>query len=316
MEGNSYRGDGRDTPNIVFLNRAIDYFNQEYAQNIETNKINPLDFKQIYSDKEINDDLCFVKERETNWEKKEIGDFQSKLNKRISDAFEKALSLRGEQNNWLGENFFMTNASSYDDYKHGADIFGFFKLETNVDNAEEGIEFVTFDVTSAVGYDLEKKLLRNIEKLTGKLPCPEIKYFSHENVDFKGKLKNVIPLVIGLDAVNTKILLGELYKADLNNKRREMAGHPCSILLLKEIKTQLDGYVAILTNRHDPNNYLSKINTLILTIDEIIDEKQDLAENKKTVNLLKTDGVLNGMKNFFTEYIKNTKNLDKTQRKW
>ncbi len=297
MEGVSYRGNTRDLSNVVLLNRAIDYFNNEYEQNLETNKIDPTNFADIYSQEEIEKDYLFVEKKKQEFKQKDIGNFKSKENKRISEVFEKILSLRGEQNDWFGDYFYMTNTSDFDDFKNKADILGIFTTETE-DADGEDFTGVIFDVTSATDQNLQLKLQSNLARISGHLTEPEIKYFEHDEIKYKGKLKKIIPLVVGLDSANTRNLIMELYTADIEKKRKEMAEHPCSILLLKEIQAQLEGYTKIL-EKSDPKKYFSKVEKLKLIIEAILNSKKSLSERPETRDLVKNDRVIGQIRHFF-----------------
>lgn len=296
MENISYQVDKRDFVDPVILNMAIEYFDKEYRQNIKTNKIDQTSFTGIYSKTEIDRDLLYVYNKKEEFRQKNAGDFKSKENKKISEAFEKIISLRGEQNDWFGNNFYTSNTSDYDDFKNKADILGAFVVEGE-EKEINNFMGVVFDITSATGQNLMNKLQSNINRLSGNLPEPEIKYFENEKIKFKGGLKKIIPLVIGLDSNHTKNLIVELYKADNDKRRQEMTDHPCSIVFLREIIIQLEEYEKTL-QKNDPKKFLPKIKKILPVIERIISLKERLVEDPKTKELLAKDNVMREIKNF------------------
>lgn len=128
---------------------------------------------------------------------------------------------------------------------------------------------------------IKRKMLRGAKKIAdGKM---EVKYFKSAVSDYKGKLRSVIPIVLGLegDKANELIrLFAEIVKLEskqektsedeqsLAYKIREAQKHPCQVVFLREMKVQLEMYQQIFNREgsfieHDLRELLKIVNKLL-----------------------------------------------------
>lgn len=194
---------------------------------------------------------------------------------RRAEALEVIIGEQSELAEWFGSNVYAIRTTKFDDYFNGVDMVLEFDLE-----GEEGIERVSLAIdASSADFDVvNKKITRNINKILGDgEKAPEVKYFKSEaDPNFKGKLENIIPVVIGIEGKNVDEL-AEKYSSKSSNK--EMAAHPAQRVFLEEIKVQLEFYLKLLEINCDQHLSINENQTrkMLSIIENILIEKEKIS---------------------------------------
>ncbi len=257
-----------------------------YGKSLE--RINPLDFKDIYSIEEINEDLEYL-----NLVEKRIGeDFDKKsvqekeislINEKRATCFEIILDSQINEADWLGSEAMTSRSSRYDDIM-GVDLI----VEFNKEETKRVALAVDASTSSDI-HVMNYKISRNLKKIAEKENLQEVKYFESQIRDnngeyYKGKIDNLLPIVIGADKQNADNLFDlfselkslEKRKDDDSKKRRQwlrvkLSKDPIQEIFLKEIKIQLEMYKSII----DREDVKIEADNILRIIQEIIQEKND-----------------------------------------
>ncbi len=273
-------------------------------------KLNEKDFGDVFSEKEIEEDLKSTqklkekfKEYINNLSNEKIEEIEN--SKKRSEALEIIIASEGESNNWFGENAYLTKATEYDDFMNGTDdILEIDAQGTTIDK----IQRVALAIDASMKtdhYSIKSKINRNIKKITTKESQSGIKYFQSAVDNYKGKLKNIIPVVIGIEGETTDELIdlcAQLIKLKSNQEKTDsekrlfketqenIAKHPAQFIFLEEIKMQLNMYNRLLENENNEtsNIYKQEIKDFIWIIDNIIKSKKDIYQNRDKIE---NDGI-------------------------
>lgn len=291
--------------------------------NHESAPRNTLDhFSDVFSQREIDIDKKYVEKIKKNLNTKDSLLYSPeeleicKQSKERSLALEIIVAEQIELNNWFGENSLFFRTTEYDDLVNSTDAVVVFVLEDETHRIALAI-----DSTSTAGIDnLRAKIDRNIAKvLNGKL---EIKYFESQIDGYKGSIKGILPVVIGLENGNTDNLIN-LFSIMINsnerkddqslsqndrvisnqifvNTRKEIIRHPAQLIFLKEIESQLNMYKKIISKENNPNIpvKISDIESISKIIKGIINEKYDISQTPEILFLEKNDAVYNLLEYF------------------
>jgi len=276
---------------------------------------NPDNFLDIYSSEEINKDKehAILIEKRIEEKKKKMTPEEREIyemNNKRGEALEVILDFLINEHGWLGYGY-STRTSRIDDLISGVDAV--------VEYKEDQIERIALAVDASTSSDLndiEEKIFRNLRDLKNNSNGASIKYFKSQISDknneyFRGKLKNLIPVVAGADKKNANDLFDkfsqlmmlekrndESQKEKIRNLKLEICRNPVHGIILDGIKIQLEMYLNVLDeNKIETRN---QINKLIGIIDEAIensDSSYDFIQDntldnikiisKNTVNLIK-----------------------------
>lgn len=190
-----------------------------------------------------------------------------------AEALEVILAEQSEMAEWFGSAVFAIRTTKYDDYFNGIDMV----LEFDMGDSEK-VERIALaiDASNAKFDVIRKKMDKNISKVTGKSDkAPEVKYFKSEiDSEFKGSIKNVIPVVVGMQGKNVDSLL-DIYTSKNSNK--EMERHPAQRIFLEEIRSQLEMYIKITGDSPETELAIdiSQVQSLLVIIKKVIQEKED-----------------------------------------
>ena len=222
-----------------------------------------------------------------------------KEGKRRGEALEVIVGDQVELNDWFGPNALLTRTSEYDDVMNGIDAVAEFDF-----GEERKPERLALGVDASMRADvamIERKITRNIEKVTGQREPAEVRYFESQILDaaghpsVKGRLEAVVPVVIGLDGEDCDRLMclfvqllrlrsnkekTESINALIKEKTLEMQKHPVQMVFLLEIKTQLEMYLGLFKEKvmdGDHLAYQSKVKRLLAITNEIIDSKTEIS---------------------------------------
>jgi hypothetical protein len=224
--------------------------------------------------------------------------------KKRSEALEIIVGDQIEMNDWFGPNALFTRTTEYDDLVNGIDAVAEFN------DPEDNPKRIALGIDASMKADLDKvrqKIERNISKvLNNNL---SVKYFESQIDDYKGRLRDIIPVVIGVEGYDAGLLIEKFaqtielqQKPDKNpfeeqkltKMRQDLANHPVQIIFLREIQDQVMMYYHILRKENNPK-IQTKPERLMETaymIQSILDEKKDI-ENQPGVALLEKDGMYN-----------------------
>ena len=223
--------------------------------------------------------------------------------KKRSESLEIIIGDQIELNNWFGPDALFNRTTEYDDFFNGVDAVAEFKNKEKPQRLALAIDAtMKADLTG-----VKKKIDRNISKLLNN--NLEVKYFESKIDDYKGKLKNVIPVVLGVEGEDADELVHKfaelihlkkkLYKNDsdeklISEKKNQLAQHPVQIIFLKEIKLQLDMYHHILEKENNKSIFVDtqQITDMTSLIDGILKDKHDI-EQQPEMKLLEHDAMYN-----------------------
>lgn len=239
-----------------------------------------LSFADIYPEEEIRGDMATVWRAEAYFREhnKMLG--INKMEEKFGDNLEYIIDKSAEQNDWFGENSFLTKTIKYDDYVNRVD----FVLEYDIsDGGEEPKRLALIvDCTSSTE-KVKRKILTNLTSM--ELGKTRVKYFESQVDDFRGEIV-CIPVVIGLDGEHVWQLLENI------KDHRFLEKSPAQILFLEEIRAQLRFYrLALSDKKGDFSQALQKIESVQKIIGGVLDQKDELLTSEKTIEYLNSDGV-------------------------
>jgi len=188
-------------------------------------RIEPLDFSDLYSEESIREDLELSSRLEAKFEKENNPETH-----RLATILEEVFSEQIELNDWLGEGVTTQKASRYDDFVNGVDEIVEIEEENSVNHWAVAID-VTFGTNLSSKFGRIKKEIESGDLAT-------VKYFENSERSFKGKLSKIPRIIIGTGKENI-VKLAKLW-VEKNNK--ELASHPVQFEILEEIILQLEAF--------------------------------------------------------------------------
>ena len=162
-------------------NLNLNKLDQEYhLENIKlliesrkNEKLNEKDFRDVFDEKEIEDDLKIVNILENRFGKdinhlnqEEI--IRIENSKKRSEALEIIIINEGEINNWFGENAYLVRTTKFDDFINGFD--GILEIDsqgTSINKIQRAALAIDASMKTDYYY-IKSKIDRNIEKITTK----------------------------------------------------------------------------------------------------------------------------------------------------
>ena len=214
----------------ALLTRAL----QEISKALENDKINPVDFQDIYSRDKIAADLAYVEEMRRAFEKNATP--ESKESKRLATIFEGIFHTGARDYGWLGENARVIKTSDFDDMHCGVDgIVEFEEPGKNTGHLAVGID-VTYSTQLAEKFRKIKDDIKN-----GKPPV--IKYFRSGN--FRGELSKIPRVIVGAERSNLIRLCSDLF---IEPDKKRLTRHPFQMLQLKQVLLELSAFAEYARN--------------------------------------------------------------------
>ncbi len=279
-------------------------------------------FSDIYSPEVIEHDTRYVEQLKKRFERDDSNrgseySFLIKRDHERGEALEIIIANQIESSDWFGSNSLFFRTTEFDDIANGVDAVVEFNFED--DNHPERLSLLIDSTSNTNPTKISQKIDRNVGKLlTNKL---QVKYYESPNLDpdsaYKGMLRDVIPVIIGLEAVNTNQLIISFsrlisleklvndtslpnneranYQKEFTQTRRKIEKDPSQLIFLKEIICQLDMYSRILTRENNPNINVknSTVEKLKKIIEDIVEEKKDISNLYQTKDLVWSDTVHN-----------------------
>lgn len=261
------------------------------------------DFKDVFGEEEVEADKKLVQELKKKFESQwdSLGEEDKKAlkeDKKISEALEIIFADQAESNNWLGPNALLTRTTEFDDFTNQVDaVVEFNVVEFDLEeNASQKIA-LAIDASRKTGTSsIEEKFIKNSGKVTGAVKKrPVVKYFESQISDskgnfFKGELKSVIPVVIGVEDKNLTRLMEDFNqmiklkkektenaKNALREKLKSMAENPVQMVFLREIELQIKSYMNLIKKetRYKPAVSEENLKKTLEIITAVIDSKRE-----------------------------------------
>lgn len=273
------------------------------------------DFSDIFPPSEIYRDQKTVTEIKKMFEEKYKHKSPEELEKMLhskkrSEALEVIVAEQIELNDWFGENSLFFRTTDYDDYINHTDAVVEFDIGDHPDKLALAIDSTSH--TDLVF--IKDKVNRNVSKILNN--SLQIKYFKSQIDGYQGSIKDIIPVVIGLEAGNTNDLIDSFAalikiqkkindpnisssnktaaRTALSSLREKIVSNPTQIIFLREIQVQLEMYQKIIQRENNPDIFIkvSDITPLQNIISDILEEKKPIEQSTDTL-LLKKDAVYN-----------------------
>jgi hypothetical protein len=249
--------DSRFSPEALEDQVILEAF-KEAKEKSDKERIEPADFKDLYSEESIQEDQKLAAELSLKFEESD----NPEANK-MALILEEIFSEQIELNEWLGEGVTTRKSSLFDDFINGVDEIIEIEEENSVNHLAVAID-VTFGTSLDKKFDRIKKEIESGELAT-------VKYFENSERTFKGRLSKVPRVVIGTN----KDSLVKLAKLWVERNNKELSEHPIQLEILDEISLQLEAY----------RDYAQKLNkediVKILDRQLAIAQKIKLSESKK-----------------------------------
>lgn len=217
---------------------AIDRMHRALCEQEETGAVDPNQFRDLFGNGNVEDDLRYVEEKEEQFKKGR--DIEMEEARKLAEIFETIFCEQAELSDWLGPNAFTVKASRYDDIKNGVDVVAEFQGD------ETSAPPLTLAIDVMVGQGWERKLqgekgIKNKKGIKdnikeGKLTW--VKYFVSEATDEKKVLREIPKIIIGVGAETVEALAG-LW---LDGKKKALGKHPIQFQILEEIALQLEAF--------------------------------------------------------------------------
>lgn len=215
------------------------------------------DFNNIYSSRSIEKDMQFVEKMEKIFisqdaqQMREQKDFEKR--RKYSEALEHMVASEGTDFGWFSGKDIkgrIIRTSRYDDIAHGVDEICEFEFTNSTDKKPYRLA-LCIDIAMGMSPNtIQKKLGKNLAKVEN--GGSTIKYFSSQTENYKGKIDNVLPVIVGLDGDDLKDLsslvchLRKQEEISGRNKQGEKAhlveNNRCQLIFLEEILSQLKLY--------------------------------------------------------------------------
>lgn len=265
----------------------------------EERKPNLENFRSLYGSDVVTKDLETVRRLKEKFESRYNESPEKKRGYKFSAAFERVFKGWAPRLGWFGDKAEIISTSEYDDYVNGVD--GVLIL-----NKSEYVG-LAIDTTHTGADKIDEKMMRALDHITNE-GSVSLKYFEQKN--FRGELKETIPVIVGLDDRNANAVidtLGQVFNL-LKQKERTarqnqilkekidvLKDHPAQVIFLRQIRAQLEMYQRVLGADQSESKKTTKehINTILTIIKAI-------ARDKASIELgdLEQDRVLSAI-NFF-----------------
>lgn len=261
----------------IYLERQADQINQEIG-NKEVEEM--LSFVGVYPKDEIRRDIKKVWEAERHFREKNQMLGANKMGEKFGDNMEFLLDKCGEQNNWFGENSFISKTLKYDDYFNGVDFVLEYDL-SELNNSPQRVAIMV-DCTSS-REKIDKKISNNLRSM--ELGKTRVKYFESQVDSFKGEVV-CVPVVIGLNEEHINQLMDNI------GNNNYLANSSAQVVFLEEIRMQLRLYRQFLsTKKSDFFKTLLEIEAIQKIIGGVVVEKQELVNLSETKEYMLDDDV-------------------------
>lgn len=242
-------------------NEFIEKAYKKAVEVIERDRIKTTEFTDLYGPDTIARDNEYITERKKKFETPMNSEEQKQL--KLAIIFEAILHEHGEQSDWFGEAAFTIKTSLFDDIANGVDEIVEFEEE------ETSPSYLALAVDATYSKFSGQKL-RRIKEEIDRGVLAQIKYAVVEKTGFRGELKKVPRVVIGVSA-GTVINLAELWISKGNDKM--FANHPVQMQILEEVLMQAKYFAKYAESQGQPD-IARKYQKMQFVIDGVITKKK------------------------------------------
>ncbi|KKU94346.1 MAG: hypothetical protein UY26_C0002G0128 [Candidatus Jorgensenbacteria bacterium GW2011_GWA1_48_13] len=230
------------------------------------------DFIDLYGEDNVERDLAEIQKIEASPEYREPS--------KMATVLEAIIHEQAELSDWLGPDARTMKTSRYDDVKNGVDeIVEFTGEPGKTSRLALGID-VTFNPV------LDKKLERIVSKIErGELA--QVKYFKSSSL--RGEVQQIPEVVVGADQRTVE----QLIPVWLARDQGKLAQHPMQIIMLEEIRLQLEAFAAYARAVGQPA-IAETYETDLAIANELLTQKEDLRK-RNPLQALKNDQVFFGI---------------------
>lgn len=213
---------------------------------------------------------------------------KKEAHKKRSDALEIIIGEQIEKSGWFGDSCRLSRSTEYDDLKNGVDSIAEFVDENDQTHR------LALAIDASMRADIKSvryKINRNILKM--KTNTLEVKYFQSRIDGFKGKLDNIVPVVIGIEGENTNEIVANFSKMikfakikdtdpvaqdEYQKLSDKLKNHPAQVIFLREIQDQLYIYYLTLKNLQQGKTTIKtdQIYEMLYVVKTILDGKEGI----------------------------------------
>ena len=244
-------------------NPVIREAHRKALETLGSDSINPEEFTEVYGEQSVQKDLELVAKLESKFEKNDTTAL-------TAEVLEAIIYEQAELSDWLGHNVTTINTSRFDDIVNGVDLVARFNDKEVDSYLALGVD-VTFG-KKAIQLKMEK-IMKQIEDDT----LTSIKYFESDGK--KGPLKHIPRVVIGLER-NT---VNQLAKLWLDAKKQELGKHHARLMLLNQMQTELETFLAFAQRKNSQRSIHSlenALHTIRETIEAQGEDNPDIPEDR------------------------------------
>jgi len=260
------------------------------------------DFNNIYPSQVIEHDMQYVARMEEIFVKQEAEqmreqkDFEKR--RRYSEALEHVVASEGTDFGWFsGKNIKgkIVRTSRFDDIANGIDEICEFEFTDTADKKPYRLALCVDMTMGMSDQTIAKKLGRNLRKIES--GGAKVKYFSSQAENYKGEIKNIVPVVIGLDSNDlqelTSLVCGLRKQEEISGRTKQgekahlVENNRCQIIFLEEILAQLKLYtdhLGELQNKGrgvDVGNTINNVKQATEIITQVLADKRDILPPEK-----------------------------------
>lgn len=220
-----------------------DLFDEKIIRPYQEIRLKPEDFLDVYDEEKIEADNQYVEEREKDFDK------ETKNSIRLAYCIMDGI----ESYNWFGQDCMLVQTSRYDDIKNGMDFVLCFTQENG--------PAIKIGVDVTVSEDIET-LRRKREATKSRIRrgvSHEIEYFNLDSEDEKKGRITVPRVIIGTNALNSRILFEDFKEALAKKESGEkVEKNQLQHELLQEILSQLGYLIEFSANKLIEHNKTSE----------------------------------------------------------
>jgi len=231
---------------------------------LEQDRIDMESFSDLYGQEVVTADLEYVERMEEKFSNPL--DSQSRILKEKAEVLEAIISREADQNMWFGENSAIILTSKFDDIKNGIDAVIEFEKEEGISTLGLAVD-VTFG--NAVGKKMDK-----IEQSIREGKKTSVKYFESELGDFRGELRNIAKVIVGVDGRTE----AELENFFAERKGSDFANHQVQLQILEEIIIQCEYFKSIAEEVRRENVFKSYDRALKI-ISKLLEERKEVVSD-------------------------------------
>lgn len=277
--------------------RYLDQLTEKAAQVSRLDRINPLEFADLYGENQVRADISQAQEWRQRYQENDTD--QELWRKKTADVLEAILHQQIELNDYFGERVNTIKTCDFDDINNGVDTL----LEIqHPEQKSANYSGIALDVTSAKRPEiLDRKIKRILEKIqNGQLA--KIKYFKSNHLHLRGEKSNIPLFVIGCDLKHTE----ELARLWFDGQQGALARHPIQVVLIKQIIHQATQFRDFAKSHHQ--GMIAEIYNQILEDFLAIEEErqetiQKISTDPKNQEFIQEDLVLNTLSTIVEKYV-------------